>query len=64
MSATGHAASSIRAGTSAARVTPLDPSSQQGRDAAAALGRLHAAVIERLRSEGKPLPPEAPDPSP
>lgn len=38
------------------RALPLDPASTRGRDAAAALGRISASVIERLIAEGRPVP--------
>lgn len=38
------------------RVRPLDPTSPAGREAAEKAGVICAAVIDRLRREGRPVP--------
>lgn len=37
-------------------MTPLDPDSPRGREAAEELSQVFADVITRLRAEGKPVP--------
>lgn len=46
------------------RVQPLDPNSPAGREASARSADISAAVINRLRREGRPVPGEPTDPSP
>lgn len=46
------------------RVQPLDPASAAGREAASRSADISAAVINRLRREGRPIPGEPTDPSP
>ena len=47
-----------------AQITPLDPASPRGIQAANDLSQVFADVITRLRTEGKPVPDLSADPAP
>ena len=45
-------------------VPAIDPNSDFGQRVTDGLARLNAAVVERLRNEGRPIPGQPADPAP